>query len=160
MAKQDEWKRITLRLPTELYDRIAGADTPASINARIVEALEQHYPAPRDDFTLHELFFLMRDRARRIKDGEGPEEAAARLERLATFEKAVFLAVSGEDIPDNFNERMRDAMIDAELIEDITIGQDDEVTELRFSPYQSSAPSTSGGKRGIAVKKSLDRIKK
>lgn len=41
MAKQDDWKRITLRIPPDLYDRIAEAAGAASVNAEIVRRLEE-----------------------------------------------------------------------------------------------------------------------
>lgn len=40
MAKQDDWKRITLRIPPDLYDRIAEAAGASSVNAEIIARLE------------------------------------------------------------------------------------------------------------------------
>jgi hypothetical protein len=41
LAKQDDWVRITLRLPPELHDRVAKSAGPTSINAEIVHELER-----------------------------------------------------------------------------------------------------------------------
>ncbi|AZV00280.1 Arc family DNA-binding protein [Paracoccus kondratievae] len=45
MAKQDDWIRITLRLPRELHEKLTGAldDTNRSMNAEIVSRLEQSF---------------------------------------------------------------------------------------------------------------------
>ena len=41
MAKQDDWVRMTLRLPQDLHDRLMGALGAKSLNADIVERLER-----------------------------------------------------------------------------------------------------------------------
>lgn len=40
MAKQDDWVRITLRLPPELHEQLKERAGAGSLNAEIVEALE------------------------------------------------------------------------------------------------------------------------
>lgn len=46
MAKQDDFVRYTIRVPADLYARIQEAAAVKSINAVIVEALEDRFPAP------------------------------------------------------------------------------------------------------------------
>ncbi|UFS66564.1 hypothetical protein LO749_18845 [Paracoccus denitrificans] len=46
MAKQDDYTRYTIRIPTPLYERVKAAAGEKSVNAEIVEALEQAYPDP------------------------------------------------------------------------------------------------------------------
>ncbi len=41
MAKQDDWARITLRIPTELHQRLTSAAGVKSLNAEIVSRLEE-----------------------------------------------------------------------------------------------------------------------
>lgn len=45
MARQDEWVRITLRLPREVHEKLTGAldDTNRSMNAEIVARLEETF---------------------------------------------------------------------------------------------------------------------
>lgn len=53
MAKQDDWKRITLRIPPELYDRIAESAGASSVNAAIIHRLNQsfHLSAPTKEIS-------------------------------------------------------------------------------------------------------------
>lgn len=44
MAKQDDYTRYTVRIPTPLYERIKDAAGEASVNAEIVATLEKAYP--------------------------------------------------------------------------------------------------------------------
>lgn len=43
MAKQDEWSRITLRLPKELHEQLVDSAGAKSLNAEIVERLAASY---------------------------------------------------------------------------------------------------------------------
>lgn len=45
MAKQDDWVRLTVRMPPELYERLADtvARGPLSMNAEIVDRLENSF---------------------------------------------------------------------------------------------------------------------
>ena len=49
-AKQDEWKRITLRLPPELYDALWSRARIGSLNAEIVSRLEASVAGEIGDF--------------------------------------------------------------------------------------------------------------
>ncbi|MCG7623019.1 hypothetical protein [Epibacterium sp. Ofav1-8] len=49
MAKQDDWIRITLRLPRDLHARINAAGGASSLNATIVTALDEQFPASAED---------------------------------------------------------------------------------------------------------------
>jgi hypothetical protein len=49
MAKQDDWTRITLRLPRDLHSRITAAVGAASLNATIVTSLEERFPVSADE---------------------------------------------------------------------------------------------------------------
>jgi hypothetical protein len=49
MAKQDDYTRYTIRLPTPLYERVKDAAGEASVNSLIVQVLEEKYPAPDMD---------------------------------------------------------------------------------------------------------------
>ena len=49
MAKQDDWIRITLRLPKDLHARISAAEGPSSLNATIVQALEEQFPSSAEE---------------------------------------------------------------------------------------------------------------
>lgn len=44
MAKQDDYTRYTIRLPTPLYERVKDAAGEASVNSLIVQVLEEKYP--------------------------------------------------------------------------------------------------------------------
>lgn len=46
MARQDSYSRYTIRVPTDLYERVKIAAGDKSINAQIIEILEEKYPAP------------------------------------------------------------------------------------------------------------------
>lgn len=48
MAKQDDWARITLRLPPDVYEQLmaAVANSPVSLNAEIVSRLQASLDAP------------------------------------------------------------------------------------------------------------------
>lgn len=46
MAKQDEYTRYTIRVPTHLYERVKKSAGEKSVNAEIVATLEEAYPAP------------------------------------------------------------------------------------------------------------------
>lgn len=46
MAKQDDYTRYTIRIPTPLYERVKAAAGDASVNSVIITALEEKYPAP------------------------------------------------------------------------------------------------------------------
>lgn len=46
MAKQDDYTRYTIRIPTPLYDRVKEAAGDASVNSLIVATLEEKYPEP------------------------------------------------------------------------------------------------------------------
>lgn len=48
MAKQDDWVRLTVRMPPELYARLqqAVADGPNSMNAEVVARLQQSLEEP------------------------------------------------------------------------------------------------------------------
>ncbi|MFH5773602.1 hypothetical protein ACHFJ0_05070 [Paracoccus sp. NGMCC 1.201697] len=48
MAKQDDYTRYTIRIPTDLYERVKAAAGDKSVNAQIIEVLEEKYPAPTD----------------------------------------------------------------------------------------------------------------
>lgn len=59
MAKQDDYTRYTIRIPTDLYERVKAAAGEKSVNAEIVATLEEKYPAPSkmaaDEFNLRAL---------------------------------------------------------------------------------------------------------
>ena len=70
MAKQDEWKRITLRIPPDLHERLTAAAESASLNAMIIDALEEKYPKPQVNLNeyserLSEEFYNIEDTAER-----------------------------------------------------------------------------------------------
>lgn len=44
MAKQDDYTRYTIRIPSELYDRIKEGAGDKSVNAELIETLERAYP--------------------------------------------------------------------------------------------------------------------
>lgn len=50
MAKQDDYTRYTIRIPTPLYDRVKEAAGEKSVNAEIVATLEEKYPTDIFDF--------------------------------------------------------------------------------------------------------------
>lgn len=49
MAKQDDYTRYTIRIPTPLYERVKAAAGEKSVNAEIVATLEEKYPSPVGD---------------------------------------------------------------------------------------------------------------
>lgn len=46
MARQDSYSRYTIRVPSDLYERVKLAAGDKSINAQVIEILEEKYPAP------------------------------------------------------------------------------------------------------------------
>ena len=46
MAKQDDYTRYTIRIPTPLYERVKAAAGEASVNSLVVATLEERYPPP------------------------------------------------------------------------------------------------------------------
>ena len=70
MAKQDEWKRITLRIPPDLHERLTAAAESASLNAVIIDALDEKYPNPQVNLNeyserLSEEFYSIEDTSER-----------------------------------------------------------------------------------------------
>lgn len=56
MDTRDSYKRTTLRLPQDLYDRIElRAAGKKSLNATILEALEEAFPKPIDPYRALEI---------------------------------------------------------------------------------------------------------
>lgn len=43
MATQDDWHRITLRIPSELHEKLKEAATLSSVNAEIITRLEASF---------------------------------------------------------------------------------------------------------------------
>ncbi|PWE26721.1 hypothetical protein C4N9_20905 [Pararhodobacter marinus] len=66
MAKQDDYTRYTIRLPTPLYERVKEAAGEASVNSLIVQVLEERYPAPDEDF---ERLIALLEQAQRLRGG-------------------------------------------------------------------------------------------
>lgn len=48
MAKQDDYARYTIRIPTELYERVRGSAGDASVNAEIIRRLELSFQLDRE----------------------------------------------------------------------------------------------------------------
>jgi hypothetical protein len=46
MAKQDDYVRYTVRIPSDLYERVKSASGEASVNSLIVELLLEKFPEP------------------------------------------------------------------------------------------------------------------
>lgn len=46
MAKQDDWIRITLRLPSDLHSKLVDAASNSSMNAEIVARLDASFTQP------------------------------------------------------------------------------------------------------------------
>lgn len=70
MAKQDDWSRITLRLPRDLHEVLVDRAGVKSLNAEIVERLERSLSQPnpeRDNAALRELKEGL-DRNERLKE--------------------------------------------------------------------------------------------
>jgi hypothetical protein len=74
MAKQDEWKRITLRIPPDLHSRLVAASETGSLNSVIIEALEEKFPAPPPSIAFNEIYELMAF----IEAGKDEAEMSAR----------------------------------------------------------------------------------
>lgn len=49
MAKQDDWARITLRLPADLHAKLVAAAATASLNNEIVDRLYESFEKPSQD---------------------------------------------------------------------------------------------------------------
>ena len=52
MASQDYWKRITLRIPHDLHEKLQEAGKISAVNAEIVKRLVESFeekPAPQQD---------------------------------------------------------------------------------------------------------------
>ncbi|MFE3839408.1 hypothetical protein [Pseudogemmobacter sonorensis] len=65
MAKQDDYTRYTIRLPTPLYERVKAAAGEASVNSLIVQVLEKEFPASE---ITHIALFTMLETMRSIED--------------------------------------------------------------------------------------------
>lgn len=46
MARQDDYTRYTIRIPTDLYERVKASSGEASVNSTIVAVLEEKFPPP------------------------------------------------------------------------------------------------------------------
>lgn len=47
MAKQDDYIRLTVRLPPRLMERLRATGGDASVNAKVIEAIEAYFPEVR-----------------------------------------------------------------------------------------------------------------
>lgn len=59
MAKQGDYVRYTIRVPADLYERVQKAAGEKSVNAEIVAALEEKYPAPEFEDIMVEIERLL-----------------------------------------------------------------------------------------------------
>lgn len=63
MAKQDDYTRYTIRLPTPLYERVKEAAGEASVNSLVVDVLAEKFPAPlKLDLPLRDLVIHLLER--------------------------------------------------------------------------------------------------
>lgn len=69
MVNQNNWSRITLRIPPDLHDRLVAASGARSLNAEIVSTLEEKYPAPTIG-EIDSVSVLVRELARMAKSHE------------------------------------------------------------------------------------------
>lgn len=96
MAKQDDYTRYTIRIPTPLYERVKAAAGEKSVNAEIVETLEEKYPAPlvisREDY--EKFLKALEARAEELQDPEAIRRQKANIEQLRQF------ALHGGPTPD------------------------------------------------------------
>lgn len=61
MAKQDDWVRITLRLPPDLYERVTRVADMSSVNTEIIKALEKVFPPyPSDEELAETIEYLLK----------------------------------------------------------------------------------------------------
>lgn len=72
MAKQDDYTRYTIRIPTPLYERVKAAAGEASVNAEIAATLERAYPEPPKLDPRLVGMFLEAIRAAGVDDPEDP----------------------------------------------------------------------------------------
>ena len=81
MDRRENYKKTTLRLPVELYDRIeASIAGKKSVNAAIVETLEEAFPVLRTDQIINTIGPILEQM---IEDGSpGSEQAFALLSEL------------------------------------------------------------------------------
>ena len=72
MAKQDDWSRITLRLPSEIHTKLADSAGAKSLNAEIVDRLERSLSpnlfAEMMEFQLNTLKAELEDAQRQLRN--------------------------------------------------------------------------------------------
>lgn len=121
MDTREDFKRTTLRLPTDLYDRLERAAGKAkSVNAVIIEALLEKYPAPPDpmDSALGRvLIFLHKlrpedrqqfmDAINRNLEAFDAEERLALQAAFQAAKDAADKASSSPDAPDDTQKKRR-----------------------------------------------------
>ncbi|WP_312795588.1 hypothetical protein [Tianweitania sp.] len=102
MAKQDDYVRYTIRVPSDLYARVQEAAGEKSLNAEIVERLESSFEEIEGYKELSELFMeTMKDNlARSQREVEEYRQLAHTISLMRhTIER--FRDVVGEDLPDD-----------------------------------------------------------
>lgn len=94
MTRDDGYTRYTMRIPTDLYDRIKEAAGEKSVNAEVLGVLEKAYPPPPSRDSLMRAFDLLTGVASkmraRIRAGEVEGNELAELkEELAEADAAL-----------------------------------------------------------------------
>lgn len=81
MAKQDDWIRITLRLPGDLHLKLVEAAANSSMNAEIVSRLEATFETAKGPDELWKALFELRAEIQELRK---LRETAARRENSET----------------------------------------------------------------------------
>ena len=85
MAKQDDYTRYTVRIPTPLYERVKTIAGDKSVNAEIIEILSAAFPKP--DPTIEEMFGYLDDMSAALHgkpDQDDIEEALSLVDMMGT----------------------------------------------------------------------------
>lgn len=85
MAGHDGYTRYTVRIPTPLYERVKKAAGEKSVNAEIVETLEQTYPAPAPRKLVEEVTAFLESLPSRYDSLDDPERKRQLIEGLLTI---------------------------------------------------------------------------
>lgn len=124
-----------VRMDADLRDRIkvAADSNGRSMNSEIVNTLEQHYPAPKDDFSVSQLFEAMRKIAEGGKHTLNKRDSAKLLHRIDTVEAGVIDWISGLSDDETAGQEMLDLMQKFEMISNHEHDASSQLVDIKFS---------------------------
>lgn len=136
-APQNQDKFI-VRLPDGMRDRIkkVAEANNRSMNAEIVATLETHYPPPRDEYTISELFSALRRKATERHSGDDADLETS-LRKIDEMEGVFSMVAAEEDteLDAGSADRLVDLLIEHGLMSTTRpsdVETDQETRDVRF----------------------------